>query len=548
MRTAEPKAVAMYRSLGGPSSEVGRMAEKGSLKALAAEVLKRSISPKDHFEVAALLESMGWTDEEASATFGCGDVFGLARLVFDTAAHEVVTAPTAREPRVPLHAVVWGYVLGYLRGMMFAMPMAVSIFAVLLIRYSLWSYVYFSVEVATAIALGTIGSLVVTGGFCQALARRGLMYVVQNEYNLAKRFSFIVIRLGLVVVVSLGLGALAFNLVFGVFPMRMMSICLFYYFLLSCMWLTITVLYMLRREILFTGIIIMGIALVYVMHEFLGMDIMLSQGIGVSAAAALTVGVVLWLFTRHERPADPGIELPPIPRTSVVVYGVIPYFLYGVLYFALLCGDRVVAWSANDVFMPYLMWFRGQYELGLDWALLALIIPMGLVEVVITGFWRNVPVRERAFSAAETARFNRLQVVAYRRQTVVYAVLAIASGLAVYFGTMFLERSGVFDFRLFSDEVTFFVFTWGVAGYVFLTAGLLNALYLFSLSQPDPVVKATAYAVAADLLVGFVLSRVVAYHWAVLGMVCGAVVFFALTTVYSVRSLGSLDFCLYYST
>lgn len=524
------------------------MGEKESLKDLAAEVLKRTVSPRDPYEVAALLESTGWTDEQAASAFGREDVFGLARDVFDLCAQGVTTRPAAREPRLSFFAVLRNYVSGYLRGMTFAMPMAVSIFAVLTIRYSLWSYVYFSVEIATAIALGTIGSHLVTGGFCQAIARRGLMYVIQNEYNLARRFSLLAVRLGLIVVILIGLALFIFNLVFTVFPIWMMSICLYYYFFLSCLWLTIAVLYMLRRELLFTCIIMLGIAMVFLMHEFLEIDIMVSQAIGLSAAAVLAVAVVSWLFRRYERPVEPGIELPPIPRASVVVYTVIPYFVYGFFYFALIFTDRIVAWSTTGAFMPYLIWFRGQYELGLDWALFALILPMGLVEVLISNFWLSVPIKQKSFSASDALRFNRMQVSAYYRQRTLYGAIAVLSGLLVYLGTRFLETSGMLNLYLFSDRVTYFVFTWGVVGYVLITAGLLNALYMFSLSRPEPIVRATAYGVGANLFVGFVLSRVVEYHWAVLGLVAGAAVFFVLTTVYAVRSLSALDYCLYYLT
>ncbi|MBW9234278.1 hypothetical protein JQK62_18805, partial [Leptospira santarosai] len=57
--------------------------------------------------------------------------------------------------------------------------------------------------------------------------------------------------------------------------------------------------------------------------------------------------------------------------------------LYGFLYFSFLFVDRVNAWSKNEEFMPYVIWFRGQYELGLDFALLTIIIPMGVCEVVV---------------------------------------------------------------------------------------------------------------------------------------------------------------------
>lgn len=521
--------------------------EKESLGGLAAAVMETTRSPRDSYEVAALLESMGWTDDQARAAFGQENVFELARDVLDVCKARVATRPVVREIRLSFLVKIWNIVANYVRGTMFAMPMAVSIFAMLTVRYSLWSYLYFSVEIATSIALGTFLSFLVAGGFTQAIARRGLIYIGQKEYELAKRFTFMMIRIGLGAMVLVGIGVLLFNFAFAIFPLRMVFYALVYFVFLTLTWLTITMLYMLSRQLIFTGITIVGIAIVYLLHEVLRLNIMVSQMIALSIVGALTIWSVLFLLRQRGPRTPEGDGLAPVPRLSLVVYTVVPYFLYGVLYFTFLYVDRIMAWSANSLFMPYFIWFRGEYELGLDWALLTLILPMGMVEVFINSFWLNLNTRQKATSADTIASFNRVYVLTYRRQLIYYTAAAAASGFLIYFGMKFVGSLKLLDLHIFDNPVTFTVFLWGVVGYALMAAGLLNALYLFSLSQPEPVVRAMGYSVGVNLFLGFVLSRELDYYWAVFGLVGGSLLFFILTCFYVVRVLNSLDFYVFSS-
>lgn len=518
-----------------------------SLAALATEVLEKSSSPRDFYEVTAILESMGWTDARARGVFGYDGVFQLAEAVLDLCRQSFIVKDMVEQKTLPLFVALWNLMGNYLRGMMFAMPMAVSIFAMLTIRYSLWSYQYLSVELATAIATGTILSFLVTGGFMQAISRRGLMYIGLKEYHLARRLTLWMIRVGLVVTLLVALAAMLFNLVFVIFPWRMMIYGLIYYLFMSCLWLTTTVFYMLRRGLMLTVATVLGILIVIVAHEWFKLEIVPSQVVGLSVTAVITMAVASWLFWQYERKADKGIELPPVPRRSLVVYTLIPFFTYGFLYFALVYVDRVIAWSANSLYMPYVFWFRGEYELGLDWALLAIILPMGVVEVLVAGFWENLVARQKTFAAPDYPRFNALYLNAYRRQVVLYLLVTVASALLVFLGMRFVEAYRLLDVRLFQNKVTYFVFRWGVVAYALVSAGLLNSLYLFSLSQPAPVVRATLYSTGVNMVLGFILSRQIDYYWAILGLVGGALVFFYLTSRYAMKALADLDFYVYYS-
>jgi len=81
-----------------------------------------------------------------------------------------------------------------------------------------------------------------------------------------------------------------------------------------------------------------------------------------------------------------------------------------------------------------------------------------------------------------------------------------------------------------------------LAGGSLTVIGLWNTSLLFRLSLPVDVVAAIAPAVAVDLFIGYLLSRLGSYHYAVVGFGAGAGYFAALTTRSLWRRLQSLDY------
>lgn len=517
------------------------------LDELTEQVLKSSRAPENHYEIAAILESKGWGDDQARESFGAGDVFELAEQIWRSLQTKVITAPLSPVERMGLLPYIMNIVRSFLRGIIFAFPMVISIFAVLTIRYSLWSYMYFSLEIATSIAIGTILSFMVTGGFMQAIARRGYLYLTQNEYTLARRMSFYFIKLGLFVCIIIGLAISFFNLVFSVFTWNMIFICLFYYVFLSLCWLSVAVLYMLRQEITFTLLMGGGIGLVYVLHEWFKVSIMPAQMIALSIVSILSMSLATMMFVREERKAEER-TMPALPRLSIVFFTSIPYFIYGFLYFFFLNADRIIAWSANSLYMPYLIWFRGEYELGLDWALLTLIIPLGLVEVMINAFALRLYENLMLFKAEDIHLFNKLYHNLYIRYLFYYCVFSVTSGLLVYFAMIKIENLQLFELSIFVNKTTFFVFKWAVVAYVITAAGLISTLFLFCLSHPEPAVRGMLWACTVNMVVGFILSRWFDYSLAVFGLLAGAVVFACYTNLSVWRALKKLDYLIYSST
>ncbi len=521
----------------------------GKLNLLLREILAHRLQPENHYEIAAILESFGWNDARAAEEFGVENVFDLAADLWDIVEKNIRATYFSPDEKMKPLAYFWMVFRSFMRGMIFALPMAVSVLSMLTLRFSLWSYVNLTLEVATSIAIGTIMSFMTVGGFMQAIARRGYMYIKQGYFNLARKITFYYIKLGYVAVVVIVLMYLFVNTVFDIFPYRMTFIVVLYFFFLTAIWLSVTVMCIMEKELAFTGLLATGIFIVYIFFVVLKLDIILSQVI-----ALIFVTVTGILLTRHffvsaEKKMERGISL-VLPRTSITIYTILPYFAYGFLYFTFLFADRVIAWSTNDVYMPYLIWFRGPYELGLDLALLTLILSMGFIEVIVNEIMYTLEVTQKDFLIMHVQLFRKKFLEMYIRRFIVITILSLASSLGVYYFINNISAIAVaaFEIELLTNSTTHFVFIVALVAYALLTIALMNALILFSLSQPEMISKAMLIGLVVDLVVGFPLSRWFDYSYAIFGLLAGVVVFLAISTKRVINVLNKLEFYLYASS
>lgn len=517
------------------------------LENLLREVQAKSLHPQDYYEIAALLESLGWNDERAAGAFGVEDIFELAILLWNMIRDKVQVESLGGEERLPLYKRAATVIQSFIRGIIFALPMAISVAAMLTLRLSLWSYEYLSTALATSIAIGTILSFMTVGGFTQAIARRGFFYLSQGFYNMAKRITFYLVRIGYVACVVVAVFYFLFNAFYENFPLNLLFVTVLYFVFLCSNWLSITIMYILRKEFQFAALITAGIAVVAVLFYIVRLNIIESQIIALFLVSSTGLVLVVHYFNAAEKKEERGIS-PPMPKRSIMLYSLGHYFLYGFEYFTFIFIDRIMAWSANNDFsMPYFIWFRGEYELGLDFALLMLIIPMGLAEIIVTSLMKRLEATLKYSFGREVDSLNKKYIGYYIRSTVLVSLGSVLSALLVMLLVAVLQ-SGRFETLskvYYFSHTTSFVFYCALVGYALVSVSLSNAVILFSLSQPKMATKALSISLAVNFAVGFAFSRWFDYYYAVFGLIAGSVVFLILSTKYVLGLIGNLNYYIY---
>lgn len=547
--------------------EKGLEEERKSIAPLADEVMDKIGRPLDKWAVAAALESMGMRDADAAQEFGKEDIFNLAEDIYARCQEKEWESTEEKKPKeLTLKEKLRRFFKLYIQGLFFALPMAGQIFAVLFLGYSLWASLQFSEREGTVVAVGTILSLVVTGGFVQAIGRKGLFYLEQESYVLAKEVCLRFIKAGTLVVIEVGLVLYLVNLIWPFFSHTMLAIVLMYYLLLSELWLSLAVFYTLKERLATLLLTLLGALIVYLAMKFTPWGIFAAHGIGLTTADVL---IFVWgyrvLSHRAER-VSAEFKLAKLPRAPILTYSVAPYFLYGTLYFSYLFVDRLVGWSAGKFPPPYIIWFRTPYEWGLDFALLSLVLTIAALEYTVNEFTSLIIPIQKRFSAHQIPQHNGFFKRFYFGQLILLFAVALVSALGtrwvaaelgnhppivfpVFLGddvqTKTAKGSLATTAGVFDDPVIALVFTWGVAGYSLLAWGLLNAIFLFSLSRPDFVLRAIVLALVINLVTGLILSRAISYEYSVIGLAAGSLTFGALTTWYTFKVLNQLDYYYY---
>lgn len=513
-------------------------------------VLEQTVSPIDRWAVAATLESRGLRDVDAAERFGKQDIFDLAGEIYAACRTRVRADPPipADPPRLPAHRRVLAAAKLYLSGTFFALPMAIQAAALVTLGYSGWASLKFTNAQITTVAVVTILSFLATDGFVQSMGRLGSVYAEGNRPHLALEILNRVIAIGLLGSAVFG-GAWAATALLGAFfPRHFILIGLVYYLLLAPLWLSIAVLYVLRRRMVIAVSIGAGIGAIAVLKAFTDLSIYAEQWIGLAVSIALATAFWTGLLRGRIRRLTPEQRLGRLPRSSLTVYAVAPYFLYGILYYSFLFMDRIVAWSAGSRPGSFPVWFRTPYELGLDWALVSIIPTIALLEFVINRFSDVIIPSQKRFSGSRIADHNRHFLLFYARQAFLVAAVTAAAAVGAYFGVLWFKRFGGghrYIHEFFASRVTFDVELWGVVGYSLFAFGLLNGVFLLSLSRVGLMLRAFGIALAVSAAVEIPLSHFFAYWHAVVGMTAGAAVFAALTTRYAVRMLRNMDFSYY---
>ena len=352
------------------------------LKELYIDITKDRGKPLDFWEIAALIEVYGIRDIDAKNDYGFDDVFEMAKYLEKFKNQIQYASADKKEKKEMIFPV--RVVQNYVKGLAFAMPMLVQILFTLIIGYAIWSGMDMDRAKATVIALGTFLALLVTGGVAQAIGRKGLFYLKQEEYILASLVTQKLLKVALLIMVIVGIFFIFLNMFFEILPPYYFYILIAFYFLLSILFFNIAVFQMFEEYYTILLFFIIGIIFVYIFHSIEGISLPEAQFVAL-LILNMIISIYTWYRLKKLKQLSKG-EGELVPRNSVMFYTLMPFYIYGFLYFSLLIADKIIAWSVVKEAMPYFIWFDVPYELGTDWALLVLILLMGLAEVSIYEF------------------------------------------------------------------------------------------------------------------------------------------------------------------
>ncbi|MBL8217132.1 MAG: hypothetical protein JNK87_40805 [Bryobacterales bacterium] len=461
--------------------------------------------PLDENDLAVRLETDGVTETVARLDFGFDGTLAMASQYYPECAVASETLPAAKPAPSQWRE--------HLKGTVFALPLALCSFCMLVFNFSLWGG-DLSAGMAAAIALGTVASFVMTGGLVQAMAWQGLFYAGSADF----RMTLVTCRrwctYGVAILAGTSVAAAIGNASFRMLETPLLATMLAFYVLLGLMWLSSGILYMLEEHLRVSAAVALGLAVVVLLRWPLGLPLVSSQ-IGGLVCADITAFFLAWRCLKARAGHEPSRKHPQMVGRTL--YFSAPYLVYGVCYYLLIFIDRVLAWTAQTESAVTPVIFRGDYELPLDIALIGFIAIVGWVHSSMVAFYARVQLEQPRITAAEAGKFNFAMQAFYLWRVIYFLPVA-------YLVCMILWIAAV-QAGFLATPLTQRIAMIALLGYPWLALGLWNVSLLFALSIPSAVVLPVVAAVLADGATGYVLSRVLSYDWAVVGFLIGTVVF-----------------------
>jgi len=267
------------------------------------------------------------------------------------------------------------------------------------------------------------------------------------------------------------------------------------------------------------------------------------------ALTTVTLGGYGYLFFRLKikNSSQQTVEQ-TLPQPEVRFYINYRYFVYGLSYFLFLFIDRILAWSAGPPPPPYIVWFNTPYELGMDWALLTLVLSVAVLEYSVQLYSRKlVPLQEKV-KFGQLRSFNDYYKKFYFKQLALLVVISIFSIVITYFAVNSLrvfegDVSEIHDF--FANPMTTEVFWLASISYVFLNIGLLHSLFFFTLNKAKFSMYSMLAAVGVNFFVGYLCSRMISLEYATIGLMAGSICFAAVSGYFAKQFFKRLDYYYY---
>lgn len=496
------------------------------LAALAAEV--RAVRPSllDAWEATALVESLGYTDGRVRRELGFRDTLNVGEELYSLG-RDLPAAQVRWTPKI--ESLLTIVARSAASTLIYAVPW-LTVFVTRLVRPDALEL---PPRAAPALAVALMFSLVWSGGCVQVIVRRGEFYVGMKQPGLAREVVHMLLRIGVALTMAAAIAGTLAGWYFDLFAWPVLILAADAFVVMSVLWMVCGV-FAIRQQQWRVTIAFAAGFVAYAAARAAHADVLASHFV-----AAIVVLVAAVLQTRRVFADSGDTERRPsgvaFPRLYVLIYWTTPYFWYGATYFAFLFADRIAAGASRIALADAPFGVPPAYNLGMELALLTLLIAATGVEIAGALFARALAREAVGTFVGDPSRLARALCGHHLRVVALALVTFVVTAVAV----VVLAR------RLMTEEIT--ALTWltllaADVGYACLAIGFVNALALFETQCPWTAVRVLTTALAINLVSGYVLSHVFGSFYAVQGLVLGAAYFAIVSTIAVRRTLRHPDY------
>lgn len=529
-----------------------------NIRTLILDVKDKIGRPVSSRVVVATIESFGIRDVDTISDYGVASIQDLANYVY----RQIITSPeynnllNDREKEFLVKNPETVQISDYLSvkakifaqyyplGIFHLLPVFLQIVAIIIFGYSLWTHVDFNHLQSTAVVLGVIIGLISTGGFVQVIGRQASFFWNYQDYEMTRKTVNYMLRIGVKsLFVVIGIMFLV-NLFFHIYPYNVLAVISVYALLIGILLLVLAPYHTIKQRWMITLSVLAGTAVTICLNKYTTTEIYFTHWLGILTAIVICrLHLHYYLKKLTGNISRKNLDLNP----AVFLYQNYQYFLYGIFVYVFIFTDRILAWSTtSDRQLPFMIYFEKDYELGMDLAILVFLLLAGVLEYSIASFTRFLDICQKLTPFDGNKSFNKELSKLYKQ----HIFLLLLSGLFIFILIYFVVTASWGYKGQFNEELlpmSIHVCFAGGLGYLFLTWGMLNTLYLFTLGKPEQPLRAIIYACIVNLSVGVIFSRFLGLEYSVYGMLFGSLVFTALTLKELKKFFNNLDYYYYAS-
>ncbi len=495
------------------------MSNEQKLSELITQVEQVNPKLEDHWQTMAIVESLGYTDRIISEEFDFADVLEIGQYIYqkNSTSPKISPSPSPFNSSWSKNAIseISAFVEQFSRSFVYAIPLISLLILGNVESTKTWKFI--PPQLAAVFTLATLASLITSGGFVQAIARRGEFYLGLGYPVQAKRACISLLGLGMLTSFVLALISLWFGFYRSLFPDEYLIIGAIYYLILSLLWMLLSILSL--QTIWGTPLALIGLTtLSWGLKLVGGFGALEAQIVAIFITLFFIAIAVLILFREPENSAlaKKKVEL---PNLSATFYLLTPFFAYGITYFCFIFTDRLVAGWSVDIASGLTFAIDSAYQRAMDFALLNFLLAVPLSEYLayrLIRYW---------YKQAKLVEFEAMAILSKklnRRYFLIIVAIIFVFSLLIALTTIVFNPNP-------ETSADLFLSLSGCLGYLLLVIGLLNAVILFSLNLAFAAIRALFPSLLVNLVIGYIAANIINSYWAVCGLILGSAFFLVLS-------------------